>query len=224
MLVQDWADPAGSVQKLLNGDLFLVRPATAGSYADGSFWEEVEPAAGGPGTGTNGGGYQPPAGDPKTAKAKVHKQFKTLDGPGVLDALDDIGVKLPPGVVGTTEAHAVPTGAEGHDGLTALQATVNARTESGNPGAYQVQSRVGNGAALSGLPWGTPANYAPTGLSDVQEAYHAPGGGGGSEMIQLQITNTGGEPIVVTGVDLNVPAGAGLMTAVPNSRVAEVNP
>ena len=52
-------DPGGEVYLDGMGDLWRPAPNTPGSYEGGHTWERQQPAEGGPGTGTNGGDYEP---------------------------------------------------------------------------------------------------------------------------------------------------------------------
>lgn len=52
-------DPGGEVYLDHDGNLYRPAPVTPGSYDGGHSWERQQPAAGGPGTGTNGGDYEP---------------------------------------------------------------------------------------------------------------------------------------------------------------------
>ncbi len=55
----DLEDPGGEVHQDGAGELYRPAPVAPGSYDGGHTWEHVQPAAGGPGTGTNGGDYEP---------------------------------------------------------------------------------------------------------------------------------------------------------------------
>ncbi|MCA9314245.1 MAG: hypothetical protein KDB73_02005 [Planctomycetes bacterium] len=59
LVPKDLDDPGGEVYLDGTGEMFRPAPNTPGSYDDGHTWEHVQPAAGGPGTGTNGGDYEP---------------------------------------------------------------------------------------------------------------------------------------------------------------------
>jgi hypothetical protein len=59
LVPHDLDDPGGEVYLDGTGEMFRPAPNAPGTYDGGHTWEHVQPAMGGPGTGTNGGDYEP---------------------------------------------------------------------------------------------------------------------------------------------------------------------
>lgn len=121
----DLEDPGGYVFASPDGKFWRAVHATAGVYADGVSFQEVEAVTAG--TGQNDGDYDIPA-SPVDLKTFVHKQFHELYGQTMAN-----------GAVLGSERHAMPAGPAGFAGgkvtytLTGLS--------SSDPGAFSLESR-----------------------------------------------------------------------------------
>lgn len=228
-------DPGGPVVESPSGKTYT--PDGSGGYAPGGGgggYTEVDPASGGPGTGTNGGDYEP-AVDPYTLVPRLHKQFAFLDhhaGTALTTPSDGDGVGFEPSTdsTGRTEKHTLPADAVGHDADRPVVFAFTFRNDPDDatggdtvwnirarhvpndtpPSAWQVVATA-EVVAIAGT--GEPTTLVIEADLDTTEGAGGPGGYVEVEIERegTHMSDTSGDNANVLAVDMDVPVKAAYM-------------